>query len=167
MISMQELDTPVFKKVKIEGGEDIVIELTHEITYTTQGGRERKTPVLGTYDLLRHNLEYLNQILGNLRDSNLPQSTEYKGNEYKISDNARTELREKIDIFEEGETFEHSAVGKSVIITVEDAKNIRRQMAVESQVVLKKYNYISEKMLMIKTIEDVEGFDIYAEWNEA
>lgn len=164
MLKLRQLDVPVERKFKLDDGGELIEMLTQQL-YTEDG--RFNVNVVSDYDLFSENINFINQMCEQLKKRSLPRFVEYSGNMYMINQENKSDLRDKIDIFEEGDTFVFKTGDKTVLLTVEDAKQIRRKMEIEPQVALKKFAYVSEKISMITNMEQVENFDLSLEWEKA
>lgn len=162
MLQIRDIETPFERDIDYEDGTKSSEMISKELYYTV--GRERAKPCSDDVDIVEANISMLTQCANNKKSEAMPRTILYKDHEYRVSDSVKLMLRDKIDIYEEGELFNCECNKGLVKITIDDAQNIRRQIEDEEQVIILKYKSVIDKINSLKTMEDVETFNLNQEW---
>lgn len=162
MRKLRELETPIERDIK-EGDKVIGKEMLTQEFYCTEG-KYKPVPVIENFDVYAENISILNQLTRNLRISNLPKTVEYNGFEYKIDEQTKSSLREISELSTDGELYEFALGKNNTNISGDDAINIRKLMLEVTQPIFRKFKILSDMILELKDMEDIEKFKLLESW---
>lgn len=162
MRKIRDLEKNIEREIK-EGDEVTGTETLTQELYCTEG-RYKSIPVLANFNVYEENISLLNQQVVNLRIVHLPKIVEYEGFTYKIDEKTRTSLREISELSSKGEMYEYSSSYGNTNISGEDAINIRKLMLNTTQPIFRKFKVLSDMILDLKDMQDIESFKVLENW---
>lgn len=162
MLKLRDLDTQIEREIT-QDGELIGSEWLTKEAYCTEDNR-KSVPVTGDYDIFSENINLLNQLTRNLRLRVSPRTVTYNGFNYSINEVTKTSLREISELGEDGLMYEYSTLNGVTEISVQDAVEIRKLMLNGTQLAFRKFKIVTDLIMSLETMDDVEGFNLSQEW---